>query len=87
MQALEQDRTLFEFNAVVRSMRDLGLYFAGAAQWPPHQKPREWLRDNERFRRDILDRLRAHPGPLSRATFDTRRHRRRRAPLDLALQL
>ncbi|MDQ2940592.1 MAG: winged helix DNA-binding domain-containing protein [Chloroflexota bacterium] len=62
--ALEQDRTLFEFNAVVRPMRDLGLYLAGAADWPPHQKSREWLRDNDRFRRDILDLL-ATSGPLT----------------------
>jgi len=63
-QALERDRTLFEFDAVVRPMRDLGLYLAGAAEWPPHQKQREWLRDNDRFRRDVLDRL-ASAGPLS----------------------
>jgi len=63
-QALERDRTLFEFNAVVRPMRDLGLYLAGAAQRPSYQQPREWLRDNDRFRRDILARL-ASAGPLS----------------------
>jgi uncharacterized protein YcaQ len=62
--ALEQDRTLFEFNAVVRPMRDLGLYLAGAAEWPPYQKSRAWLRDNDRFRLDILDRL-AGSGALS----------------------
>ncbi|MBA2570474.1 MAG: winged helix DNA-binding domain-containing protein, partial [Chloroflexi bacterium] len=63
-QALEQDRTLFEFDAVVRPMRDLGLYLAGASDWPPYQKQRDWLRDNDRFRRDILARL-ASSGPLS----------------------
>ena len=63
-QALELDRTLFEFDAVVRPMRDIGLYLAGAFEWPPHQKQREWIRDNDRFRRDILDRL-ASSGPLS----------------------
>jgi len=62
--ALEQDRTLFEFNAVVRPMRDLGLYLAGAAEWPPYEKTREWLRDNDPFRRDVLDRL-AGSGALS----------------------
>jgi len=51
-EALEQDRSLFEFNAVVRPMRDLGLYLAGASEWPPYQKQREWLRDNDRFRDD-----------------------------------
>jgi uncharacterized protein YcaQ len=63
-QALEQDRTLVEFNAVVRPMRDIGLYLAGAGEWPVYDKQRAWLRDNDRFRRDILDRL-SSSGPLS----------------------
>jgi uncharacterized protein YcaQ len=63
-QALEQDRTLFEFDAVVRPMRDLGLHLAGATERPRHQQGRAWLRDNDRFRRDILDRL-GSSGPLS----------------------
>ncbi len=58
------DRTLFEFDAVIRPMRDLGLYLAGAADWPPYPKQREWLRDNDRFRRDILERL-GRSGPLA----------------------
>ena len=63
-QALEQNRTLFEHNALVRPMSDLGLYLAGAADWPSYEKQRAWLRDNDRFRRDILERL-AASGPLS----------------------
>jgi uncharacterized protein YcaQ len=63
-QALEQDRTLFELGAVVRPMSDLGLYLAGAADWPTYEKQRTWLRENDRFRRDILDLLRSS-GPLS----------------------
>jgi hypothetical protein len=71
-QALEQDRTLFEFNAVVRPMHDLGLYLSGASEWPPYEKSRSWLRDNDRFRRDILDRLAGASGPLgSRDIPDT----------------
>ena len=35
-QALEQDRTLFELDAMVRPMGDLGLYLAGAADWPSY---------------------------------------------------
>ena len=34
--ALEQDRTLFEHNALIRPMSDLGLYLAGAADWPSY---------------------------------------------------
>ena len=64
-QAMEQDRTLFEFNAVVRPMRDIGLYLAGASEWPPYEKARIWLRDNDRFRLDILDRLASSDGALS----------------------
>ncbi|MDQ4035846.1 MAG: winged helix DNA-binding domain-containing protein [Chloroflexota bacterium] len=70
-QALEQDRTLFELNAVIRPMRDLGLYLAGAAERPTYQKAREWLRHNERFRRDILDRLTSSGRLTSRDIPDT----------------
>jgi uncharacterized protein len=63
-QALEQDRTLFEHDALVRPMSDLGLYLAGAADWPPWARTRAWLGDNDRFRRDILELL-GSSGPLS----------------------
>lgn len=62
--ALEEDRTLFELDALVRPMRDLGLYLAGAADRPSYESSRAWLRDNDRFRRDILDLL-ADAGPLT----------------------
>jgi hypothetical protein len=64
-QAIEQDRTLFEHNALVRPMSDLGLYLAGAADWPSYEKQRAWLRDNDRFRRDILDLLGNSSGPMT----------------------
>jgi uncharacterized protein YcaQ len=63
-QALEQDRTLFEHNALVRPISDLGLYLAGAADWPSYERTRVWIRDNDRFRRDILDLL-GSSGPMS----------------------
>jgi uncharacterized protein len=63
-QALEQDRTLFEHNALIRPMTDLGLYLADAADWPKYEQTRAWLRDNDRFRRDILDLL-GSAGPLT----------------------
>jgi hypothetical protein len=70
-QALEQDRTLFEHNALVRPMSDVGLYLAGAAEFPPWERTRTWLRENDSFRRDILDRL-GDTGPLtSRDISDT----------------
>ena len=63
-QALEQDRTLFEHNATVRPMSDLGLYLAGRKEWTSYERPRVWLRRNDRFRRDILKLLR-RSGPLT----------------------
>lgn len=69
--ALEEDRKLFELDALVRPMSDLGLYLAGAADRPSYESSRAWLRDNDRFRRDILDLL-ADAGPLtSREIPDT----------------
>jgi uncharacterized protein len=62
--AVEQDRTLFEHNALIRPMSDLGLYLAGASAWPSYDGQRVWLRDNDRFRRDILKLLRSS-GPLT----------------------
>jgi uncharacterized protein YcaQ len=70
-QALEQDRTLFELNAVVRPMRDLGLFLTAGTEWSPYQKQRDWLRDNDRFRRDVLDRLRNSGSLTSRDIPDT----------------
>jgi uncharacterized protein YcaQ len=69
--ALEQDRTLFEFNATVRPMSDLGLYLADMAAWPSRNTLREWLHQNDRFRRDILDRLGSSGPLLSRDIPDT----------------
>jgi uncharacterized protein YcaQ len=63
-QALERHRTLFELDALVRPMGDLGLYLAGAAERPTYERSRAWLRENDRFRRDILDVL-GSSGPLS----------------------
>jgi len=63
-QAVEEERTLFEHDALVRPVSDLGLYLAGAADRPTREGPRAWLRANESFRRDILDLL-GSSGPLS----------------------
>jgi uncharacterized protein YcaQ len=70
-QALERDRTLFEHQAMVRPMEDLGLHLAAMSAWPAHERPREWLRRNDSFRRDVLDLL-GRSGPLlSRDIPDT----------------
>ena len=63
-QALEQDRTVFEHNALVRPMSDLGLVLAGARTARSHERTATWIRDNDTFRRDILKLLR-RSGPLS----------------------
>ncbi|MEP6910503.1 MAG: crosslink repair DNA glycosylase YcaQ family protein [Actinomycetota bacterium] len=63
-QALEQDRMLFELDAMVRPMSDVGLYLAGAADWPPYEPTRAWLSDNDSFRRDIVERL-GSSGPMA----------------------
>jgi uncharacterized protein len=63
-EALVQDRTLFELDALVRPMSDLGLYLAGAADRPAYERSRVWLRDNDSFRRDIL-KLLGRFGPVS----------------------
>jgi uncharacterized protein len=62
--ALEVDRTLFEFDALIRPMSDLGLYLAGAADRPSYERSRTWLRDNDRSRRDIIELL-ERSGPLA----------------------
>ena len=63
-QAVEQDRTLFELVAMVRPISDLGLYLAGASEFPSYEHSRAWLRDNDRFRRDVLALL-GESGPLT----------------------
>jgi uncharacterized protein YcaQ len=63
-QALEHDRTLFELDALVRPMTDVGLHLAGAADFPTYERSRDWFRENDSFRRDILKLLR-RSGPLA----------------------
>jgi uncharacterized protein len=70
-QALEEDRTLFEHNALIRPMSDLGLYLAGAADWPSYERTRAWIRDNDPFRRDILELLGESGATASRDIPDT----------------
>jgi uncharacterized protein YcaQ len=80
--ALEQDRSLYEVRAYVRPMADLGLHLAEMAAWPfadeekrrwppPGPRARRWLRENDAFRRDVLDRLRSSGPLMSREIPDT----------------
>jgi uncharacterized protein len=69
-QALE-DRTLFEHDALVRPMSDVGLYLAAAADFPPWEHTRRWLEANDSFKRDILARLADSGALTSRDIPDT----------------
>ena len=63
-QGIEVDRTLFEHNALVRPMRDVGLMLAEATGRLGHPRVTEWLDANDAFRRDVLKLLRKS-GPLT----------------------
>src|SRR5262249_6318808 len=45
--ALEEDRKLFELDAMVRHVDDLGLYLAAAGGFPDYERSRVWFRDND----------------------------------------
>ncbi len=70
--ALEEDRTLFELNAMIRPASDLPIYLASmASPLGGSAGPQRWLARNDAFRRDILALL-AERGPLqSRDIPDT----------------
>lgn len=69
--ALEEERTLFEFNALVRPIEDLPLFLADMEGRPRSKEGREWLEANAGFRRDILARLEQSGPLLSRDIPDT----------------
>lgn len=70
-QAIEEDRTLYELNALVRPMPDLGLYLAEMEAWPRSNDIREWLRVDDRSRVDVLGVLDSSGPLLSREIPDT----------------
>ncbi|WP_426186812.1 DNA glycosylase AlkZ-like family protein [Microbacterium sp. TWP3-1-2b2] len=61
--AVEDDRMLFEFDGAFRPMSLLPLMLPAMRRWPTHDRSREWLAANEKFRREVLAHLRAE-GPL-----------------------
>lgn len=69
--AVERDRTLYEHNALVRPMTDLGLYLADMKGRPRSEEGRRWLQVNDSFRRDILNLLGSSGPLLSRDIPDT----------------
>jgi len=70
--ALEQERSLFELDALIRPIGDLPLFRAEMAAWPTWERARDWLEQNAAFRRDVLRRLAASTEPLpSREIEDT----------------
>src|SRR6188768_673935 len=68
---LEVERSLFEHDALIRPMADLRLFLAEMQAPPVWAKARDWLAANDRFRRDILERLRQDGPLLSRDIADT----------------
>jgi uncharacterized protein YcaQ len=70
-QAVEEDRALFELDAMVRPIEDLGLCLAGASDFPNYDSSRAWFRENDPFRRDILKLLRRSGPVTSREIPDT----------------
>lgn len=63
VRAVQEDRAVFEWAGFYRSMDDLALFRPIMRAWPRYRDQRDWLEVNDRFRRDVLDRLRAE-GPL-----------------------
>lgn len=71
VQALES-RTLVEFNGMIRPVEDLPAHLAGHDEWPRQwDQGREWLRANDRFRQDVLNRLEDQGPLLSKEIPDT----------------
>lgn len=69
--ALEVDRVLFEFDGTFRPMSMLPLLLPGMRRWPQRESTRAWLEANDRFRADVLARLRADGPLLARDIPDT----------------
>jgi uncharacterized protein YcaQ len=66
-----EQRLLFEHDALIRPMADVGLVLAEAVDWPMWPRMREWLEANDSFRRDILALLRDRGPVPSREVPDT----------------
>ena len=69
--ALEQDRTLFELRALIRPSTAVALHVPEETGYTAQSTVRDWIEANDRFRRDILARLRDSGPLLSRDIPDT----------------
>lgn len=63
MRLVEEDRAIFEWGGFYRTMTDLPLLLPDMRQRPRSAEAREWLAANDRFRREVMERLRSE-GPL-----------------------
>ncbi|WP_375386352.1 DNA glycosylase AlkZ-like family protein [uncultured Microbacterium sp.] len=61
--AVETDRLLFEFDGAFRPISLLPLMLPKMRAWPTRESTKQWLDANDRFRADVIARLRAE-GPL-----------------------
>ena len=69
--ALEQDRTLFELRAFIRPTTAVALHVPEETHYTAHPHTRTWVEANDRFRRDVLARIRDAGPLLSRDVPDT----------------
>ena len=69
--AIEQDRTLFELNAYVRPTSAVALHLPEDTGYSAHPSIRAWVEANDRFRHDVVGRLREAGPLLSRDVPDT----------------
>ena len=67
--AVERDRLLFELDGAFRPIGLLPLMLPAMRRWPRRESTKQWLEANDRFRRDVIARLRAD-GPLQAGEID-----------------
>jgi uncharacterized protein YcaQ len=67
--AVERDRLLFEFDGAFRPIGLLPYMMPAMRRWPRRESTKQWLEANDRFRRDVIARLRAD-GPLLASDID-----------------
>jgi uncharacterized protein len=69
--ALEEDRTLFELRAFIRPMTAVALHVPEETAYTAQSQVQVWIEANDRFRRDVVARLRDAGPLLSRDIADT----------------